>query len=179
MVCTIHLNSTSDTSINTNGCEAGIEFRIGEDVIHKVASGEITFQSDGSAIGTVEYLTSGVPANAGAVTCYNKLMNLTREPTYAREFNTDTRCKDFRLTVDEPTMYAMESLAHIRRGLDDVGISLGSTVSLAPTAGTNAQGEGLSRTTLIIIIVVCVIAAILIAIGGVLLYKRLNKKNKK
>ena len=177
MPCYIQIGSTSDTNVSTSGCETGIDFRIAEAVIHQVASGEIIFQEDGSAFGTVEYLSNGVPADVGAATCYHDLNNLIRDPTYAFEFNTDTRCKDFRFTVDEPTMFAMNNQAHLRIGLDDVGLSLGTTSSIAPTVGVNQDGDGgLGSTTTIIIVVVVIIALILMIIGGVLLYKRLNKK---
>ncbi len=178
MACLIQLASTGDTVVSTGGCNGGIDFRIAEDVIHKVAAGEIIFQGNGTASGSVEYLTNGVAADPGAADCVHELKNLIEDPTYSAKFNTDTRCKTFRFTVDEATMFAMNNEAHLRIGLDDVGLSLGSTVSIAPTVGVNSDGGGLSTSTTIIIIVVVVVAFILAAVGGVFLYKRLKKKRK-
>jgi hypothetical protein len=177
MACLIQLASTGDTVVSTDGCNGGIDFRIAEDVIHKVAAGEIIFQSNGTTSGSVEYLTNGVAADPGAAECFHELKNLIKDPTYSAKFNTDTRCRSFRLTVDEATMFAMNNEAHLRIGLDDVGLSLGSTVSIAPTVGVNSDGGGLSTSTIIIIVVVAV-ALILAAVGGVFLYKRLKKKRK-
>ena len=171
MVCSIRLDSIIDTTVTTTGCDKGIDFFVSENMVPLLASGTIRLNSDGSASGTIEYLESG-GNHTGQATCLYRVTDTARGDTFATRFSSkEDSCKTFRITVDETSMFNMNNEGVIDIGLNDVGITLGSTTSIQPVAGIGAN----TGTNLGLWIALGISALAISVIIIVLLVKRLRK----
>jgi len=174
MGCDITLNSQGDTTVSTNGCESGIQFFIGQDILQHVAEGEVIVRGDGTAEGRVAYTSTADPPNNGAGDCIFQVQDQINEPYYTQVLQADRNCRSFALIIDEATLYSKGNKVHLGLTGNQVGVTLGSTVSIAPDA-VNAQSatqdDSLSYPAWSVIVGVILLIIALLAGGSFLIYK--------